>query len=75
MLVLIGVTPLTTTTTRRLRRQGAGSNVRSHKKGHRFQKQFNSDNGETVTTTTLATILVYHKQQQLWDADGDNGNN
>ena len=75
MLVLIGVTLPTKTTTRLCLLQGAVSNGRRHKKEHRFRKQLKSNNNKTLTTTTLTKMQLYQQRQQLQEADGDNGNN
>ena len=75
MLFLIGVTPLAMKTTRRRRQPGAEAEWHSHKKGHRWRQQQNSDDDKTPTTPTLTKMLVYQQGQWLWDAESDNGNN
>ena len=75
MLVWIGMTPPTKTTTRLRRLRGAEADGLSHKKVHRGRQQKNIDNDNLPTTKTSTTMLVYQQRKCPQDAGGDNVNN
>ena len=56
MLASIGVTQPPTTTTRSRQRRGAESYRHSHKKGHKYRQQKNSNYNKTPSPPTLTTM-------------------